>query len=238
MAKKKEKPPQRPRIGITTSLDGRRQQVSHNYVEAIEKAGGLPVIVPFMTSKETVEQFTGMLDGLLITGGPGIEDGIIGELPDNLKPVEELRYTSDKLFYNFMKMKNKPVFGVCYGMQLMNALAGGLIYGDLSKEVKNARKHVSEKGGFTAHEIYLEEGTQFHKLFKKKAMAVNSFHQQSIESVGEGFVVSARAPDGLIEAIESTDGLQIGVQFHPEIMGDRMDPLFQFFVELCRHPCL
>ena len=228
----------RPRIGITTSLDGRRQQVSHNYIEAVEKAGGLPIIVPFLKSEEVVHQFASFLDGILITGGPGIVDGLVGELPDDLKPVDELRYTADKLMYKAMKERNKPILGVCYGMQLMNALAGGTIYGNISTEVKNARKHISDKGTFTAHEIYLEEGTQFHKLFKKKAMAVNSFHQQAIASVGEGFVVSARAPDGLIEAIESTDGLQFGVQFHPEIMGDRMDPLFKSFMDLCRHPCL
>ena len=86
---------ERPRIGITTSYNEGEQRLDVRYVQAVERAGGLPMIVPMMESGEAAALFAEMLDGLVVTGGPAVEDGIIGELPDDILPTDPIRVASD-----------------------------------------------------------------------------------------------------------------------------------------------
>ena len=221
----------KPRIGITTSYEDGSQTLSHYYVSAIEQAGGVPLIIPMVQQMATMRLITDLLDGLLIPGGPGIVRGLIGELAEDLPAVDEVRDRADTLAYE--AMQDRPVLGICYGMQFINAQAGGTIYGDLMKQIDGALAHTPARGG-SDHHIRIEPNTRLHDLFGDE-MTVNTYHRQALASIGDGLAPVAYGPDGVIEAIESDDGRRIGLQFHPERMGEQTAPLFRDFVERCRH---
>jgi len=222
---------QSPKVGITTGYKDGRQGVDHAYIQAIETAGGIPIIMPMVKEKATAQAIVSLLDGLVITGGPGIIEGLVGELPDDINPVDPIRYDSDTLLY--ASLEQQPVLGICYGMQFINAKAGGTIYADLANQVESANIH-SPKRGAEPHPVRIETDTHLANILKQDEMTVNTYHIQSVAEIGAGLRVNAMSPDGIIEGVETADGQRIGVQFHPERMLDDMLPLFQDFIARCR----
>lgn len=221
----------RPVIGVTTSYEDNTQKLSHTYVRALEAAGGLPVIVPVLQEQDAVHQFTQMLDGLLIVGGPAIEDGLIGTLPTDLEPTDAARRRSDALLFD--AMRERPVFGICYGMQFINARSGGTIYADVQAQQPGSLPHSAGRGA-TLHPVRLAADSWISQVFNRDHLTVNTYHIQAVAEVGRGLKPVAFGPDGVIEAIESEDRRLLGVQFHPERMLDEMLPLFRDFVDRCR----
>ena len=216
-----------PRIGITTSYQNNRQSVDVQYAHAVEKAGGIPILVPMLQQQATVKAFAGILDGLIITGGPGITRGLIGELPDELSPVDAVRDRSDELIYH--AMTDRPILGICYGMQFVNAMAGGAIYGDVQNQ-QHVNAHSSERGA-TEHPIKISTDTYLYHILKVEELITNSYHLQAVAEVGAGLKATAYADDGVIEALESADRRIIGVQFHPERMTGQAQALFDDLIE-------
>ncbi len=221
------------RIGITTSFEEDEQRLHHTYVRAVEQAGGLPLIVPMLDTAPATDAFAEMLDGLLITGGPAVTDGLIGALPPDIDETHPVRLRADRRMLAAFLEARKPVLGICYGMQLLNAIGGGSIYADVERQRDGSGVHASGRGG-ADHAIRVVEGSHLHDALGAETFTVNTRHIQAVAEVGDGFTVSATAPDGVIEAIESADGLLMGVQFHPERMGEAMLPLFRRLVTLAR----
>ena len=220
----------RPRIGITTSYNDGKQSIDHHYIHAIENAGGIPLIVPMLQTDEATEAFAALLDGLVMTGGPGITRGLKGELPDDLPPVDAVRDASDERIYR--AFSHRPLLGICYGMQFINAMHGGSIYGDLSKGIEDPMNHSASRGA-QPHPIRIQPDTHLYQVMQRESLEVNTYHIQALASVGEGLRVAATSADGVIEGIESLDGRILGLQFHPERMGETMQPLFNDFVARC-----
>lgn len=221
----------RPRIGITTSYSEGVQRLDVHYVRAIEAAGGLPLIVPLLENEDAAMAFSALLDGLVMTGGPGITRGLVGELPPDLEAVDPARSRSDELVFGAMTAR--PVFGICYGMQFINAQAGGTIYADVAAQRPGTLTHSAGRGG-QAHPVRFDGGSRLAHLLGSAPLTVNTYHIQALVQVGAGLKAVGYGPDGVIEAIESLDGRMIGVQFHPERMFDQTRALFEDFVARCR----
>lgn len=221
------------RIGITTSFENGEQRLHRRYVQAVERAGALPMIVPMLQSEDAMQAFADLLDGLVITGGPAITDGLQGDLPDEIAETDPVRVASDMRIVKAFEATRRPMLGICYGMQLLNARAGGTIYADVERQHDGVRAH-SQKRGATTHPLQLVEGTHLADVLGSTIDQVNTRHLQAIASVGSGYRVAATSPDGVVEAIENDDGTVLGVQFHPERMGEQMEALFQHLVDSAR----
>lgn len=226
----------RPRIGITTSLNETEsgaveQRLDRAYVLAVERAGGLPLIVPMVETDEAADAFAALLDGLVVTGGPAVTDRLVGDLPDDIDETHPARLASDRRLLRAFLDAKRPTLGICYGMQLASALRGGAIYADIERD-RGADIHSRGRGG-TTHPARVETGTRLHGIVGD-ALDVNTRHVQAIAEPGAGLVVSARAPDGTVEALESDDGTFVGLQFHPEAMDPPLDSVFEDLVARAR----
>lgn len=218
-----------PLIGITTSFQEGEQRLSHAYIQAIEQAGGIPMIIPMLASANAMQQVASRLDGLIISGGPAVMEGLVGDLPDGLSEPAPERVHADRWILGLMWEQRKPILGICYGMQLLNAWTGGTIYGDVELQRQHTHPH-SQHRGATTHAISVAPNSTLAQLISSESFSVNTRHFQAVASLGDGFRISAQSPDGVIEAIEHVNGIAWGVQFHPERMGNTMQPLFRHLV--------
>lgn len=217
-------------IGITTSYDDGTQSLDRRYVTAVEQAGGVPIPLPMTESRETVDELMEVIDGLVVIGGPAVTKGLVGSLPEELDAPDPLRASSDQRWIEESYAAGLPILGICYGMQLLNALAGGTIYGDVEAQQERVLTHSQKRGG-TTHSIRLSENSRLRALLDTDSLTVNTRHLQAIATLGDGFEVAATAPDGVIEAIEHENGRIFGVQFHPERMAAEMRPLFRTLIK-------
>ncbi len=219
-----------PRIGITTSLTTTEagvaeQRLDLRYVEAVARAGGLPLVVPIVADDALTDAVLALLDGLVVTGGPAVTRGLVGDLPADIADTDPRRLASDERLLRACLDAGRPVLGICYGMQLASALRGGTIYADAERDHPGAAVHSAGRGG-TVHDAHVAPGSRLRSIVGADVVPVNTRHVQAIVAPGDGMRVSATAPDGLAEAIETTDGAFVGVQFHPEAMEPPLDALF------------
>lgn len=229
-----------PVIGITTSYESgdgggsAKLTLDAGYSSAVERAGGVAMLIPALSSIEAMRIAIGKVDGLIIPGGPGITDGLIGTLPDDLPETAPERRQSDLYAFECAQQSDLAVLGICYGMQFINARFGGTIYGDVQKEIGVGPHHPKRSDeDLLLHGVTLESGSRLRDVIERPE-PVNSHHIQAIADVGTGLRVSIRSEDGLVEGIESEDGLTVGVQFHPERLADTVwDGLFTELVQRC-----
>ncbi|MBI4670845.1 MAG: gamma-glutamyl-gamma-aminobutyrate hydrolase family protein [Chloroflexi bacterium] len=233
----------RPVIGIPArsivdaSNGFRYSGIPLTYSNAVERAGGAPVLIPLHLSEETLEAIYSRIDALLLAGGVDVHPKEFGEdvMPycgeiDTARDETELRVTRWAL------ADGHPIFGICRGIQMLNVAAGGSLYQDIPAQLKTEQNHSYRQGdpyNLRAHPVELEPTSRVARWLGAPALQVNSLHHQSLKQVAPGLRVIARAPDGVIEAVESeNDQFRVGVQWHPELLEDdaRMAKLFEAFV--------
>lgn len=231
-----------PVIGITCSHDVNldRAFLPYAYSRAIEKAGGLPLLLPMVSDFAAIVQTLQLVDGVLLSGGVDMDPVHQGDEPEyGLGEITPDRDHFEIALARAALEENKGVLAICRGMQLLNVVAGGTVYQDIYSEVSGPLKHSQDAPRwYPTHKIKIEAGSYLAGMLRAREIRVNSFHHQAVQRVAEGFRVTAEAEDGIIEAIESTKhAFVMGIQCHPEAMWER-DPyflrIFETFVEAVR----
>ena len=228
----------KPVIGISCSIDGTTVEVGMTYVKSVRKAGGIPVVIPITTSEKEIDEYLDRIDGLVMTGGEDVSPLLFGQEPSRfLGEVVPDRDIYDLMLIRKAIKKGIPVFGICRGIQCLNIAMGGDMIQDIPSEVPGAIQHrQNAPRSYGSHTIAIVKGSLVAKLLGTEKIAVNSFHHQACGKVAPGYKVTAKAPDGIIEAIESEDGKSFGVQFHPEGFvysgNNTFLPLFKHLVSL------
>jgi putative glutamine amidotransferase len=230
----------KPVIGINCSLEGEntpRLSLNSGYYEAVKRAGGVPVLLAPLEEAEDIEGLLKGLDGLILSGGEDLWPERYGQRPHpKTNLVSKERDIFDfKLVRQALDM-NMPILGICLGEQLLNVALGGSLIQDLPSQSALDGAGVAHNSK-TVHKIKVGRGTHLYELLGTDTLLVNSSHHQAVDRLGKGMKVSARAEDGVIEAIESTKhSLVIGVQWHPErMLGDFLQKrLFTTFLEAVR----
>ena len=214
---------------IKSAFCYKQNYVNEAYTSAIEKAGGVPLILPY-TEPTYADKLLDGFDALLLTGGNDISPILYGENIRYAKDTDEELDRFHMALITYARKRGIPILGICRGFQLLNVAFGGTLYQDLQKERDSSINHRAIETPYTvAHEVQLSEGSRLYSILKEKYIGVNSLHHQGINTLGFGLTPSAYAPDGLIEAFEG-NGI-LGVQWHPEAMGNAMEVLFKSFVE-------
>ncbi len=229
----------KPLIGILPSISQSKEDkilglekvfVSRTYVEAVEQAGGIPIIIPVNINEESIKQQIGLVDGVIISGGVDVNPVLYNE-----EPKKELGYIcADRDYFDLMCVRfsidmNKPIFGICRGIQVINVALGGNVYQDISY-TNSDTKHFQEAESYMGtHYIDIKKDSILYEILGDKAL-VNSFHHQCIKDLAEGLEPIAHSRDNIIEAVQSIDdNFIIGVQWHPEMMFDHDDKMLDIF---------
>jgi putative glutamine amidotransferase len=234
----------RPLIGITLrhELETERFYLARFYSEALEAAGGVPLHVSLIPTREYVSALASRLEGVLLPGSASdVDPQLYGREPrQRLGGVHPLRDATDLLLLEACEERRIPVFGICYGMQILNVSRGGTLIQDIASEVPGALKH--EQGAprvRPSHSVKLRAESLVARLCGGESVLVNSHHHQALELIGRDLQATGWSADGLVEAVEETrEGLwAVGVQWHPELGWERdalSRALFESFVEAAR----
>jgi putative glutamine amidotransferase len=230
----------RPVVGIPPGTDasgrwgaGREYHYIHAaYAAAVARAGATVLYLPV---QDGVDALVEQIDGLLIPGGDDLPPPQPYPVPVPLELVPPRQLAFDRALLGAALARELPVLGICYGAQLLALQCGGRLHHYLPLDLPGAAPH-KLGGADSRHALVLDRSSRLAAILEPPPPAVNSRHHQGIAEPGCGMRVSARAPDGVIEAIERADGaFCIGVQWHPETLDDPSGPqLFAAFAAACR----
>jgi putative glutamine amidotransferase len=229
----------RPVIGITTYVTPARWSnwdleaslIPHDYVRAVEKAGGRPLLVP--PSENGLEETLDALDGIIFSGGSDLDPEHYGaEAHPETSGIHEERDRAELELMKAALARDMPVLGICRGSQVLNVARGGNLHQHLPEIVGHEGHKNDPAGEFIDHDVAIEPETTLGKILGER-YAVKSHHHQGLDTVGEGLRVTAHAEDGAVEAVEDPQRrFALGVLWHPEA-GDDVK-LFEALVEQAR----
>jgi putative glutamine amidotransferase len=199
-----------------------------SYLKAIMDHGAVPVVLPVTRDMKIVRAMVKQLDGFLLAGGGfDVPPEYYGEKPKPyLGKIKPRRSFLERELLLLAAKRDKPVLGICGGMQIINVAFGGTLFQDILEERPGSRDHQQDAPRKRpVHQVTISPGTKLYRIIsgrksgKPLKIRVNSTHHQAVKDLGEGIIVSAAAADGVIEAIESErHGFMVGVQWHPELL--------------------
>jgi len=228
----------KPVIGVTPDFNpGNRQDMGGKeptyflrarYLQAIQDAGGVPLVLPLVVNRTEQEFLLQRLDGLLVTGsGSDLAPKLYGERQQYpFRNMSEDRAQLELGLSELAFRRGVPTLGICGGMQSMNVALGGTLIQDIPSQIKTTIQHRPKKSATKpAHHIHVQPKSLLRRILKQARVPVNSSHHQSVKAVPDVLRVTATASDGVIEAIESSEHtFWLGVQWHPEFLY-RQDPI-------------
>lgn len=240
-----------PVIGLTGNFADGDARLCEQYYMSVVRAGGTPVIIPPVADKDVIINTLDKIDGLVLTGGGDINPLWAGEEPSpRLHGINHMRDKAELLTVRLAYNRQIPMLGICRGIQTLVTALDGEVDQDIAESFAAAPgagraaaaaghsliKHSQDADrSEPTHTVRISRESVLYSLYKTETLAVNSIHHQAVRASGRRFSVSAKAPDGVIEAIESSEFKPfIGVQWHPEWLGESGQVLFRWLVDRAR----
>ena len=222
----------RPLIGISANTADIDLTLRRVYCDQIVRAGGVPMVLPPVDDAEVLINMLEGIDGLVLTGGADYNPLWYGEQPEKeLHTINSTRDLPELLLTRLAFNRQIPILGICRGVQTMAIALGGNLVQDLKTPLKHSQDAPRSEA---THSVTITEGSTLYGLYGQENFA-NSFHHQAVKDCGSHLHVVATAPDGVIEAVESTEQKALmGVQWHPEWMGDEGLKLFEWLTQRSR----
>lgn len=233
-----------PVIGLTSNYNDSNEMLAKAYYEQVIRAGATPLLIPPTTDRNVIVGVLDHIDGLLLTGGADVNPLWVGEEPSpRLHNINARRDLSELLLTCLAANRRIPILGICRGIQVLAMALDGTVQQDIYENylptgpagslgpstIKHSQDAVQAE---PTHTVRIERDSILFSLYHKERMAVNSLHHQAVKDPGARFRTTAVAPDGVIEAIESTEFKSImGVQWHPEHLGDEGQRLFRWLAD-------
>lgn len=238
----------KPIIGITSAYeveeglrDYHRTTVSIDYTKSVISAGGIPIILPINNNIEVIREQLKLLDGLILAGGSDINPYLYGEdFKEGIGLVSPERDEGEMMVLKEFLNTNKPILGICRGLQLLNVYFGGTLFQDLKYSNLNILKHSQDfYPDLPTHKVYIEDKDNILYSLYGDSIDTNTFHHQAINKLGNKLSILAKSSDGIIEAIQMKEhNFLYAVQWHPEMMtargNENMKKLFVEFINKCK----
>jgi putative glutamine amidotransferase len=232
-----------PLIGITGGLIDNSAgvpvcQLGQAYVTAVQRAGGIPLVIPVGTEESVLAILLSRLDGVLLSGGGDIDPLRFNGAPHpKVYGISPERDAMEIALVRMTLEMDKPLLAICRGIQVLNVALGGQLYTHIQDQVQHSLKHdwfPKFPRDKLAHTVSLKSESRLDQIYGADEIRVNSLHHQGISRLGEDLIATAFAPDGLVEGLEVKGAsFAVGVQWHPECLPD--DPgsqsLFKAFIQ-------
>ena len=234
----------KPIIGIASGIISDKHNPGWHYfasreqdVAAVFAAGAYPLLIPPVFTAVDVGAILDHLDGLYLAGGGDVDGAHYGE-PGNsgIQGVKQARDESELALARLARRLSLPTLGICRGCQVLNVACGGSLVPDISSANPVAlRHHTNGPADDASHPVQLVPGSRLAAVYTSLELKVNSHHHQSVKLAGQGLIITARAPDGTIEAVEDSSlPFYIGVQWHPERPRGNQPGIERIFEELVK----
>lgn len=232
----------KPWIGVVPLVDKEKKSywMLPGYMEGIRQAGGLPVMMPLTEDLYEIRQMADRLDGFLFTGGQDVSPSVYGQTKQKwCGECCKERDTMEALLFQRVLELDKPILGICRGIQLINALMGGSLYQDLDEEhPSNTKHHQSPPYDIPCHKVSIQKESPLYELLQTEELPVNSYHHQAVKELSPDLLPMAVSEDGLIEAVYAPQKRFVwALQWHPEFSfsaDNHSRMIFRKFVEGCR----
>lgn len=216
---------QKPLIGLNADFRAATHKspaysfVAAGYFDRVMAAGGVPIVLPPMSELSDINQVLDSLHGFVMVGGHDLDprrDGFM--LHPTVRNMERRREVFDRTLMELIAERRMPFFGVGVGMQLLNVAQGGNLFLHIPEDKPEAIPHKDLQDQGHRHSLMIEPNSVMERVYGDGEIRVNSMHHMAVDDVASGFRVTARCPDGVVEAIESDypDWFAFGTQFHPE----------------------
>lgn len=227
----------RPLIGITTNYNDGNAILVDKYYQQVVEAGGIPILIAPIENKHVIINTLDNIDALLLTGGADLNPLWVGEEPSTaLRSINPTRDLPELLTIQLAYNRQIPILGICRGMQMMAAALDGSIHQDIQqswnkKDLFLIQHSQDAPKNEATHSIKIDSNSMLYDIYREEKIYVNSFHHQAVANPGKRFRATATSPDGVIEAIESSEYKpMMGVQWHAEWMEAEGLKLFQWLI--------
>jgi putative glutamine amidotransferase len=216
---------EKPLIGLNADYRAARRDapaftyIGAGYYDCLVESGAIPLIIPPLEDEADLSALVDLVDGVLMIGGADLDprrDGFM--IHPSVRPLDPRREHFDRMLIRQVVQRRLPFMGVGVGMQLLNVAMGGNLFLHIPEDAPCALPHVDPMDPAHRHALEVEPGTLMERVYGEGEIRVNSMHHMAVDDVAPGFAVTARCPDGIVEAIESQmdDWFALGTQFHPE----------------------
>ena len=224
-----------PIIGIIGKTDeNKKSEVNNDYVGAIEKSGGVPILLPYSKNADIISSYVRLCDGFLFVGGVDIspsyyDEKILNDTVGVCKERDEFDFAVIKEVFK----TSKPILAICRGIQLVNVAMGGTLIQDIPTQINSQILHKQREGRYEfSHGVSIEKNSPLYEIVKLDNLRVNSFHHQAIAKLGKNLSVMAKSEDGIIEAVCGVGDRYIrAYQWHAELLFDVDESARQIFRE-------